>query len=108
MCLMHMEMTTANLTRPILSIRSLFCGGSLKGSAGVSAEIPIEEYVIALGRHFKGDWGDVDEFDWEVNNHAVNHGGSLLSAYRSSKDVRFFVMTEANREVTTVFLASDL
>lgn len=61
----------------------------------------------ALGRHHFGDWGNLDADDREANELALNYGGRLLSAYRSDRGEKFWVITEADRSATTVLMPED-
>lgn len=61
----------------------------------------------ALGRHMRGDWGEVDVDDWRANELSVNDCARILSAYRSATNVRFWIITEADRSQTTVLLPDD-
>ena len=65
------------------------------------------DIVAALRRHASGDWGEVDEHDWAANDDALQYGTRLLSAYKSESGVAFWVITEADRSVTTVRLPED-
>ena len=65
------------------------------------------DIVAALRRHAAGDWGEVDADDRAANDDALKFGGRLLSAYRSEAGVTFWVITEADRSVTTVLLPAD-
>ncbi|HZY87571.1 MAG TPA: hypothetical protein VFE78_22220 [Gemmataceae bacterium] len=60
-----------------------------------------------LARHRAGDWGEVGAADWRANDSALRHGGRLLSAYRTAKSVRLWVITEADRSVTSVLLPEE-
>jgi hypothetical protein len=60
----------------------------------------------ALRRHAGGDWGELGPEDACQNDYAATHGGRLFSAYRSG-DQRFWIITEADRSVTTVLLPLD-
>lgn len=71
---------------------------------GVLTQIDI---VAALRRHSAGDWGDVDDHDRAANDDAMKCGERLLSVYRSANGVTFWVITEADRSVTTVLLPED-
>lgn len=82
--------------------------------------LPIE----LLTRHVSGDWGDMCAEDLEINEEALRHGHRLFSAYdlpseqghdastagrsvvQSRKD-RIWVITEADRSVTTLLLPSE-
>ena len=60
----------------------------------------------ALRRHAGGDWGNLDSEDVEENELSLREGFRLLSAYRDG-DTKFWVITEADRSVTTVLLPED-
>ena len=60
-----------------------------------------------VGRHVCGDWGDVCEDDQLVNEESLEHGLRLLSAYRTEEGVKLWVITEADRSVTTVLLPEE-
>jgi len=63
--------------------------------------------LIALRRHHTGDWGDVCAEDREANETALQLGGRLHSVYHDSKDVKFWIVSDADRSTTTVFLPTD-
>ena len=65
------------------------------------------DVLQALARHERGDWGDVCAEDGKANDLALVEGERLLSVYRSSSGVRFWVITEWDRSVTTVLLPAD-
>jgi len=60
-----------------------------------------------LDRHAVGDWGSVCEEDKRANDEALVHGGRLLSAYKTLKGVRLWVITEADRSSTCVLLPTN-
>jgi len=65
-----------------------------------------------VSRHAVGDWGEVGEEDWQLNNQALENGGRLLSAYRTLWGDRLWVLTEAEddegrRAATTVLLPEE-
>jgi len=62
---------------------------------------------LGLQRHQAGDWGDLGEEDWKENDTAVHTGLRLLSSYRSAGGVTFWIITEANREATTLLMPDD-
>lgn len=61
----------------------------------------------ALDRHGSGDWGELDDADKRENNIALEQGLRLLSAYTDRGKVRFWIITEADRSVTTILLPTD-
>jgi hypothetical protein len=74
---------------------------------GIEDEVPLTEVVTALERHLAGDWGEVDEEDRAENDLSLREGFRLLSAYRTRHGVKFWVITEADRSLTTVLLPSE-
>lgn len=61
----------------------------------------------ALSRHAACDWGEVCAEDRRTNDYALAHGHRLFSLYRDERGTRFYVITEADRSVTTVLLPQD-
>jgi hypothetical protein len=70
-------------------------------------QIPNDEILTALSRHVRGDWGTLDAEDWSANERALAEGTRLLSAYDSKQGIRFWIITEWDRSVTTVLLPED-
>jgi len=66
-----------------------------------------EDVLSALSRHSRGDWGDVCDADREENELSLREGFRLLSAYRSANGTKFWVITEADRSLTTVLLPEE-
>lgn len=69
----------------------------------------LTEYDIALALtcHRRGDWGEVSDGDRAANERALCEGDRLLSVYRSTRKVRFYVITEWDRSVTTILLPHE-
>lgn len=65
------------------------------------------DIAAALRRHASGDWGTVDAEDRAANDEALRDGTRLLSVYESASGTTFWVITEADRSVTTVLLPDD-
>jgi hypothetical protein len=65
-----------------------------------------DDILNSLNRHVLGDWGELDDEDRQTNDEALQSGDRLLSAYRSD-GTKFWIITEASREVTTVLLPED-
>lgn len=59
-----------------------------------------------LNRHVRGDWGDVSKSDAAENDFALNRRLRLLSAYTVAKE-RIWILTEADRSVTTLLFPSE-
>jgi hypothetical protein len=60
-----------------------------------------------LRRHQSGDWGELCDEDKRENELSLKHDFRILSAYRTARDVRLWVITEANRSVTTILLPEE-
>ena len=71
------------------------------------AKIGFEESFKALARHVAGDWGELCEADRTANEVALKDGSRLLSVYWTAADVKFYIITEADRSYTTVLLPED-
>ena len=59
-----------------------------------------------IGRHCNGDWGDLGADDVAANVHAIQHDLRVLSAY-SVCGAKLYVITEWDRSVTTLLMASE-
>lgn len=86
---------------------SLFPLGQLCATPGIFAEISPEEIAAAVTRHASGDWGDLCQEDIDENQRALKENCRLLSAYNSNNGVKFWIITEWDRSVTTVLLPSE-
>jgi hypothetical protein len=60
-----------------------------------------------LERHVAGDWGDVPAPDALANEAALQCEGRLLSSYPLGNGVRVWIITEADRSVTTLLLPDE-
>ena len=74
---------------------------------GVLERVPNGEMLRALGRHASGDWGNVCSEDAEANEAAVAERARLLSSYTTGEGMRFWIITEADRSLTTVLLPEE-
>jgi hypothetical protein len=76
--------------------------GALEALAA-SGQTPAE----FLARHRAGDWGDLCPEDRRLNDQALREGTRLLSAYRTVKGVKLWVITEADRSSTCLLLPEE-
>ena len=60
-----------------------------------------------LTRHVNREWGDLDEEDRKENDYSLDHGFRLLSAYKTNAGDRLWIITEADRSVTTLLLPEE-
>jgi hypothetical protein len=80
--------------------------GRVVMTANAARRIPWPALKEGLRRHWAGDWGDLDPQDARSNDDALVRGGRLLSAYGQDGQ-RFWIITEADRTVTTILLPED-
>jgi hypothetical protein len=66
-----------------------------------------EDVLRALSRHIRGDWGDVCKDDWQENEFSLDKYLRLFSVYHDRGGTKFWIITEADRAVTTVLLPED-
>jgi hypothetical protein len=66
-----------------------------------------KEPVEFIARHAQGDWGDLGAHDQAANQTAITDGFRIFSAYQVDESTRIYVITEADRSVTTVLLADE-
>jgi len=81
--------------------------GRLVATPNALQTVEPSEIDSALLRHIRGDWGDVDSFDRQVNEDALEDGGRLFSVYHTKHGAKFWVITEADRSATTILLPED-
>ena len=98
-------MNTSSVTVFVFSPR--FQLGHLVATPNALERIPNEEIIQGLKRHAACDWGTLDAEDLKSNDRALAHGGRLFSRYHSTQSVKFWIITEADRSVTTVLLPED-
>lgn len=88
-----------------------FALGHLSMTRGVAESLSPLSVMLALARHVRGDWGDLDSEDKQANNLALLDGTRLLSCYSlpdiDGKSTRVYVITEADRSATTVMLPEE-
>ena len=80
--------------------------GKVVVTANAQAQLSNQAVNVALIRHAAGDWGDVYPDDAVANNDALKNGDRLLSVYGPTNR-QFWIITEADRSVTTVLMPED-
>ena len=66
-----------------------------------------EDVQDAIRRHVCGDWGDICDEDKAINEQSLVHGARLMSTFTDRHGTKFWIITEADRSVTTVLLPDD-
>lgn len=99
--------STRRLARPNGRRGPKFQLGRIYATSQAQAALHILDVVVALGRHHRGDWGDVCAEDWQENEVGLRDGFRPLSVYRASQGTRFWIIAEWDRSVTTILLPED-
>ena len=61
----------------------------------------------SLNRHRKGDWGNIGDEDKNENELSLKAGYRLLSAYEAEGLPKIWIITEADRSVTTILFPNE-
>ena len=81
--------------------------GRLVATPAALEALTIDDIMVALARHHRGDWGDVCIEDHAENELSLQAGLRLFSVYRGGNGVKFYIITGHDRSITTVLLPSD-
>lgn len=91
------------VSRPLFSL-----GKTVSTPAAIEALTDAKQQAWEfLHRHEYGDWGDVCADDWQENELSLQEGFRLLSSYQTTNGTRLWVITEADRSVTTILLSEE-
>ncbi len=86
---------------------SKFKLGQVVATPGALEALTREEIANVLSRHASGDWGELCKEDKQENELALKEGFRIFSVYKSGRGKKFWVITEADRSVTTVLLPEE-
>ena len=89
------------MTAPLPLGRVVATPGALK-LLGKVREHPFEY----LARHATGDWGELCAFDRRQNERALRDGERVFSSYDVPAG-RVWIITEADRSITTILLPEE-
>ena len=65
-----------------------------------------EDPLSLLSRYCSGDWGELDAHDRRENERSLKNGWRVLSSYPVGLG-KVWVITEADRSVTTILLPEE-
>jgi hypothetical protein len=80
--------------------------GQVYASAGAAECLAEDALLQVLHRHHCGDWGDLGEDDKQANEEALKCDERILSRYNLECG-SFYIITEADRSVTTVMSVEE-
>lgn len=89
-----------------ITVKSKFPLGEIVITPNALNTLSQAEIDDGLCRHANADWGNVCPEDAEQNNQALKRGSRVLSAFGEGQK-RFWIITEADRSVTTILLPLD-
>jgi hypothetical protein len=87
----------------------LFPAGQIVATPGALAllEQANQSPLELLSRHLRGDWGDLCQDDKTENELSLKYGFRLMSSYPVTDTERLWIITEADRSVTTLLLPAE-
>lgn len=85
---------------------NLFPLGRVVITANAHNRLREDAVQASLARHANGDWGNVCEDDRSENELSLEQGFRLLSVYEDRSQI-FWIITEADRSVTTILMPED-
>ena len=88
-------------------MNSLFPLGQMVITATARISVHPADVQLAIGRHARGDWGDLDTDDKAANDAAILELTRVFSAYHDRNGTKFYVITEHDRSLTTILLPED-
>lgn len=90
----------------IISTASAFPLGQIVATPNALKTLTSQEIAEGLQRHANCDWGNVCNEDFDLNTASLHTGDRLLSAYGEGGK-RFWIITEADRSMTTILMPED-
>jgi len=85
-----------------------FRRGQTVQTQGVANEVPPYIRNMCLRRHAFGEWGLAGgAYDSDANDAALKTGARIFSSYRYAADTKLWIITEADRSVTTLLLPGE-
>lgn len=89
--------------------RMLFSPGQVVTTPGALEAMAVNQCLPLnlLHKHLTGDWGEVPPEDADANREALQDGSRILSSYPLENGARIWIITEADRSVTTLLLPEE-
>ena len=90
-------------------VRPLFSLGQCVATPGALAALEEAGQTPAdfLDRHIRGDWENIHPGDKGANEQALQDGDRIFSVHTTSKGVKLWVITEADRTSTCILLPDE-
>jgi len=105
-------MTTGIVAELVRAKDQKFEAGQIVMTAGVCERAAEDDQFAAqvqasLARHLSGDWGDLEEEDTQENEFSLDKYLRLFSSYVLADGGSLWIITEADRSVTTMLFPSE-
>lgn len=88
-------------------LKPLFDLGAVVLTRAASDVLNGTQVYAALRLHQSGNWGEIPESHRLENELGLREGFRLMSVYKADDGLVFWVITEADRSVTTILLPDD-
>lgn len=91
-------------------MKALFSLGRVVATPGALKELETLGVtpLSLLDRHIAGDWSDMEKEDQRANKQALKEGSRVFSSYKLPPDsTKIWVITEADRSITTILLPEE-
>ena len=98
-----MPVTQSQIKQPLFALGRLVATPGALELLTRAEQTPVE----FLARHSHGDWGECCADDATENDFSVKAGFRIFSVYHTRNGEKLWVITEADRSVTTLLLPSE-
>ena len=98
-----MSETQSQITPPLFALGRLVATPGALQLLTLVQQTPLE----FLARHSRGDWGECCPEDASENDFSVKAGFRIFSVYQTRTGEKLWVITEADRSVTTLLLPNE-
>ena len=98
-----MQVTQSQIKQPLFALGRLVATPGALELLTRAEQTPLE----FLAQHSRGDWGECCSEDAKENDFSVKAGFRILSVYSTRTGEKIWIITEADRSVTTLLLPSE-
>ena len=98
-----MPITQSQIKQPLFALGRLVATPGALELLTCTEQTPLE----FLARHSRGDWGECCAEDATENDFSVKAGFRILSVYSTRTGEKLWIITEADRSVTTLLTPSE-
>jgi hypothetical protein len=97
------EVNGPNRKRPLFPLGQIVATRGALEALDEADQTP-EEFIT---RHVTGDWGILPKEDIQENEFSLKHGLRIFSSYELRTGTKLWLITEADRSVSTLLLPSE-